>query len=94
MVIRGLDQLTWDVASVLSAFFTASLAGGSLFQWLFKYIFGSKSAHWALGGLKISTELIAGKDKDFFQTIQEQIADYYNTNIGNNKGDYSLILKP
>ena len=40
------------------------------------------------------TELSAGKDKDFIQAIQEQIVNYYNTNIGNNMADRSKMLKP
>ena len=40
-----------------------------------------------------SNDLGVGKDKDFFQAIQDQIVEYYNTHITNKLGDSTKILK-
>ena len=66
----------------------------------FKYIFHKRkttdssmsyirTVRWSIS----SSDLNAGKDKDFIQAVQDQIVVYYNTQITNKLSDSIKILK-
>ena len=48
-----------------------------------------RTVRWSIS----SSELSAGKYKDFIQAVQDQIVDFYNTQITNKLSDQTKVLK-